>query len=281
MCSVPLYAFNLGYRLLSDKGVGRGYLPATLFEQDMAQGGPFLGFSLRDTLTRLIPGLIFLSPLVIATAAFIPTLFPNGSIFFILLALAAYLIGEFIDQLRSGLFRVPMSFRYFIYRETDQVEKMPFWYVSLAEFQEKLPDKINFYEDRDDSERLANNLELDFRKDIEAELGVDFVDNRPREIYDLFLIYMEGHLTPRLRRFQSISMFATNLRLAAGGALLLYTPYAIANWGDPFFLSVWAISVLIILFVILFWSFFTTMHYQYDELLLKEYYMKRRQEQNN
>lgn len=241
----------------------------------MSQSGPIFGFSLRDTLTRLVPGLVFLAPLIIGTAVFLPNVFPNGSILYVLLGLAAYLIGEFIDQFRSGLFRVPMPFRYFVYRETDQMEKMPSWYVRLVKFQEKLPSKINFYEDTPDDNRLTNNLELDFREDIESELGVDFVDNRPREIYDLLLIYMNNLHTPRLRRLQSVSIFSTNLRIAAAGALVVYFLYAVFNWGNPFFLSVFGVSLIITLFVVVFWSLLTMTHYQYSELLFKEYYMKR------
>ncbi len=168
-----------------------------------------------------------------------------------------------------------MSFRYFIYRETDQLEKMPRWYEILIKIQEKLPSQINFYEDRAEGRRLTNNLELDFREDMESELRIDFVDNRPREIYDLLLIYLDDYLTPRLRRLQSVSIFATNLRLAAGGSLFVSTLYALSNWNDPFFFSVWAVSILVGFLVIIFWSFLTMTHYQYNELLLKEYYMKR------
>lgn len=247
----------------------------------MSQAGPFLGFSLRDTLTRLIPGLIFLAPLAIGIAAFMPDLFPNGPLLYILLGLSAYLLGEFIDQLRLGLFRVPLAFRYFVHKETDQIEKMPSWYVRLVEFQEKLPNKLNFYEDIDEDKRLVNNLELAFRRDIESELGVDFVDNRPREIYDLLLIYMDDHHTSRLRRLQSVSIFSSNLRIAAAGTLILYSVYAIFNWGDPFFLSILGVSILITVLVVFFWTALTMAQYQYAELLFKEYYMKRLKDQRD
>lgn len=170
----------------------------------MSQSGPFLGFSLRDTLTRLVPGLLFLAPVTIGIAIFIPSIVPEGSLFYILFALAAYILGELIDQLRAGLFRVPMSFRYFIYKETDQMGKMPRWYIRIVEFQERLPNRINFYEDRGENEHITDDMQFDFREDIESELGVDFVDTRPRDIYDLLLIYLDDHLTPRLRRMQSV-----------------------------------------------------------------------------
>lgn len=247
----------------------------------MSQSGAFLGFSLRDTLTRLIPGLLFLAPLVIGVAVFLPEVFPDGSILYILLGLSAYLVGELIDQFRAGLYRVPMSFRYFVYKETEQMDKMPNWYVYIIMFQNKLPSKLNFYEEREEDGRLTNDLDMDFRDDFESELGVDFVDNRPREIYDLLLIYMDDFFTPRLRRSQSVSIFSTNLRIAAAGATLVYTLYAIVNWKDPFFWSVWGVSLLFALLVVVFWSLLTMTQYQYTELLFKEYYMKRLQDRRD
>lgn len=241
----------------------------------MSQNGPFLGFTLRDTLTRIIPGLIFLTPLMVGVAVFSSDLIPDGPILYVLLGLSAYLTGEFIDQLRAGLFRVPMTFRYFVYKETGQMEKMPSWYIRIVEFQEKLPKRINFYEEIEEEDRLTNSLDFDFRKDIESELGVDFVENRPREIYDFLLIYMDDYFTPRLRRQQSVAVFSTNIRIAVVGTLVVWTLYAIVNWGNVFIWSVWGISILITLFLMIFWPFLTMTHYQYDELLLKEYYMKR------
>lgn len=241
----------------------------------MSQAGPFLGFPLRDTLTRLVPGLIFLAPLVIGTALYVPSIMPSGSLLYVLLGLSAYLVGEFIDQLRLGLFRVPLNFRYFVYKETDRLGKMPNWYVRLVTLQERLPKGIYFYKDIDEDRRLTNELDLDFRKDIESELGIDFIDNRPREIYDLLLIYMNDYHTPRLRRMQSISIFSTNLRVATAGALFISTLFAVANWRNPFYWSIWGVSILIALGVIAIWFFLTITKYQYDELLFKEYYMKR------
>lgn len=247
----------------------------------MAQSRPFLGFTLRDTLTRLVPGIVVLTPLLIGLILFSPNKLPNGPIFLALLGLSAFLIGEVIDQFRSGLFRVPMTFRYFVYRETDEIDNMSKWYQWLVQIQEKLPEKIYFYEDRDEADRLTSNLDLNFREDIESELGVDFEENRPREIYDLFLIYMEPYQTPRLRRMQSVSMFSTNLRIATAGALIIYTLYWILNWKQPFFILVWITSLLIGFFTLISWSIQTLTKYQHDEMLFKEYYMKRQKDRNN
>ncbi|MCU4800081.1 hypothetical protein OB920_06830 [Halobacteria archaeon HArc-gm2] len=247
----------------------------------MAQSGPVLGFSLRDTLTRLIPGMLLIAPFIVGVTIFVPSILPNGPIQYVLLGISAYLIGEFIDQLRAGLFRVPMGFRYFVYQETDQMDKLPRWYIYLVEVREMLPNKLNFQEERDDEERLTNSLEMEFRKDIESEVGVDFLDNRPREIYDLLLIYMDDHLTPRLRRLQSVSIFSTNLRIAAGGTLIIYTPLALNNWKDPFFWTMWGVSIIIAIVVVVFWSFLTFTQHRYVEILIKEYYVKRHGDQRD
>ncbi|WP_151145795.1 hypothetical protein [Haloarcula sp. CBA1131] len=247
----------------------------------MSQTGPFFGFSLRDTLTRLIPGLLFLSPLIISLTVFMPSLLPEGSLRYIILGLFAYLIGEFIDQLRLGLFRVPQSFRYFVYKETQQLEKMPIWFIYAINVQEYFPNRLNFYEEFDEDKLLTNNLELDFREDLETELGVDFDNDRPKKIYDLLLIYMDGHFTPRLRRLQSVSIFSTNLRISVAGILLISVLYMIGNWGSPFFSFVLGFSAVLAVVVIMFWSVLTMTQQQYSELLFKEYYMKRFQDQES
>lgn len=243
----------------------------------MSQSGPLFGFSLRDTVTRLIPGLVFLAPITVGIRITNPTLLPNSTQSYILVALVAYLIGEFVDQIRLGLFRVPLSFRYFVYKETDQLEKMPSWYVRIYEFQERLPDAINFYEEIEGDQRLVNNLELNFRNSIETELGINFVENRPREIYDLLLIYMSGDLTPRLRRMQSVSIFSTNLRIATAMGTIFYTLYLVFNLRNPVAQAVWVTSLVFLLLVTAFWTFLTVAQYHYDELLLKEYYIKQTQ----
>ena len=156
---------------------------------------PFLGFSLRDTLTRLIPGLLFLTPVLIVALVLMSNTIPESTVFLLLLGLSAYLVGEFIDQLRTGLFRVPMGFRYFVYKETGDMGNMPIHYRYIIKIQKRLPEGLNFYVDYNEERRLANEFDFEFREDIETKLCVDFDDNRPREIYDLLLIYMEDSFT--------------------------------------------------------------------------------------
>jgi len=171
-----------------------------------------------------------------------------------------------------------MNFRYFVYRETGDLHNMPVWWVKIFEGQKHLPDWLQIYRERPEKDRLVNDLDIDFRDDMESQLGIDFEENRPREIYDLLLIYMEPDVTPRLRRLQSISEFSTNLRLAVFVGAFLYIIYGIANWGDLFFWTVLMISLASVMFVFAFWWFLTLTHAQYDELLLKEYYMQRLQD---
>jgi len=241
----------------------------------MTQSGPVFGFSLRDTLTRLIPGFALLLPILVPALVFYPDSVPDTMPFYVGVALVAYLSGEFIDQLRLGLFRVPMNFRYFLYRETNDLRNMPTWWVKVFEVQTYLPNWLRIYHERAEEDRLVSDLDLNFRDDMESELGIGFEENRPREIYDLLLIYMEPHVSSRLRRLQSISEFSANLRLAVLIGALIYTLYALSNWGDLFFFMSLLLSLTSVAFLFGFWWLLTLAHAQYDELLLKEYYLKR------
>jgi len=242
---------------------------------------PFLGFSLRDTLTRLIPGLLFLTPVLIVALVLMSNTIPESTIFLVLLGLSAYLVGEFIDQLRTGLFRVPMGFRYFVYKETNDMSNMPIHYRYIINIQQKLPEGLDFYLDYNEEQRLANEFDFEFREDIETKLGVDFNDNRPREIYDLLLIYMEGSFTRRLRRLQSMSRFGSNIRIASVGSLFFMSIYLIPFRHSIFAKLAWFTAFVVAVTVLSLGSFFTLFQQHYDELLMKEYYMKRIQEKEN
>ncbi|WP_206750757.1 hypothetical protein, partial [Halorubrum sp. SP3] len=65
----------------------------------------------------------------------------------------------------------------------------------------------------------------------------------------------------------------------AVGGLVPYTTFAAANWPDPFFLLMFTVSVIIAVLVVAFWSILSTTQHLYDELLFKEYYMKRHEDQ--
>ncbi|WP_152420874.1 hypothetical protein [Halorubrum coriense] len=240
----------------------------------MSQSTAFLGFSLRDTLTRLIPGLALIAPTAVGVSLTTPELLSTNTPSFLILAFVGYLTGEFVDQFRSGIFRVPQNFRYIIYKETDELEKMPAFYTHIIKLQKKLPSRLKFYEEPDGHERLTNNLDLDFRESMERELNVDFKENNPRQIYDLLLIYMHEDLTPRLRRMQSISIFSANLRLATIFGFAIYTFYYLGNRGSEIIWIVWFVSGIIAVIVFITWSVLDITHHQYIELLVKEYYMK-------
>jgi hypothetical protein len=206
---------------------------------------------------------------------------PESTIFLVLLGLSAYLVGEFIDQLRTGLFRVPMGFRYFVYKETNDMSNMPIHYRYIINTQQKLPEGLDFYLDYNEEQRLANEFDFEFREDIETKLGVDFNDNRPREIYDLLLIYMEGSFTRRLRRLQSMSRFGSNIRIASVGSLFFMSIYLIPFRHSIFAKLAWFTAFVVAVTVLSLGSFFTLFQQHYDELLMKEYYMKRVQEKES
>ncbi len=241
----------------------------------MSAGAPIPSLSLRDTLTRVIPGVVVLSPLLISANMTAPSVVPSGTPFYIIVALLSYLIGEIIDQFRAGLFRVPMTFRYFIYKQSGQIEKMPRRYRWIIDKQELLPERLHIYEEIPTEELLPSHLDLDFREDMESELGVDFDENRPRDIYDLLLVYMDSHFTARIRRQQSLAIFSSNLRMSSGLAGIFYLYYVVMDFGSLLSIISGVILLAIVLIMAAGWPVLTMAQYQYGELLMKEYYGKR------
>ncbi len=243
----------------------------------MSTGTPIPSLSFRDTLTRVIPGSVVVSAPIVVAMFTAPHLLPSEPIHYIVLALISYLIGEIIDQIRSGLFRVPNRFRWFIYDHTRDIQDIPRWYRNRVKYQNYLPDI--FHIDIDDELEMQGTvsyeLDLDFHEDMESELGVDFDHNSPRDIYDMLLIYMDPHFTRRIRRQQSLAIFASNFRLSALGATLVYLYYAIVNIGSLISYISIGMVVLIIIILLSGWSVLNMTQHQYGELLMKEYYAER------
>lgn len=232
------------------------------------------GFSLRDLLTRVIPGLVVIGPFVLGANIALSEIIPTFTGYVILIGLVSYLIGEIIEQYRAGVFRVPLPFRYFIFKETGDIDIMPLRYRKAVKVQKNLPGWLNIYEHTKEESRLTNQFDFDFRKSMESKYGLDFKKNRPREIYDALLIDLGPDLTMRTQRSHSLAMFNTNLKIAVFLAGFIYIGVFI--FGDLTPLMAFSILsfVLIGVLVIILTLFLDSSQHLYIELLLKEYYMK-------
>lgn len=244
----------------------------------MKGGSAVGGFTLHDLTTRVVPGLAAMTPTLIGAILVYPGLLPLNSFVVLMVGLLAYLIGEFFNLLRSGLLRVPMNFRYFVYRETGSLNKMPWHFQKLTSIQSKLPTWFNFYVDIDEKERLTNDLDLDFREDMEEQLGIDFNENRPREVYDSLMIYMDPILTSRTRRFQSLSIFAINLQVSVVFVTAIYGLVFLTDVSNFARLIPLLVSLALLVITIVCRPILAVPQYHYIELLVKEYYMKRHRE---
>lgn len=131
------------------------------------------GFTLNDLLTRVIPGAVLIAPLVTATYVFFPELVSDSNFVAVGLLIAAYLIGEFIDQFRAGAFAHPPEFGYFIYWLTgsEDSSKLPLRF-RLAMKIDELHNNSRFKLMKGPSEGyLPTRLETDFQESMERVEG--------------------------------------------------------------------------------------------------------------
>lgn len=235
-----------------------------------------VGFSLHDFLTRIIPGSVILAPALTGLYVFFPNFFSNVSLIVVLIAIMSFLCGELIEQLRIGLFRVPMPFRYLIYNQTGDISKMPFWYQKEKQLQKWFPERLHREEPKGE-DYLPDYLNMDFRSQIENEFDIDFVSHSPRDIYDLLILSLEPNFSSRTRRHQSLYAFSKNLQIATAIAIFLYLGEFLLNMQNEIIqiAIISLIGVLTLIFVSI--SFLIATPHLYVELLLKEYYLKSKQ----
>lgn len=109
---------------------------------------------------------------------------------------------------------------------------------------------------------------------MESTLGVDFEKDRPREIYDALLIYLDSTLSNRTMRLQSLHVFAGNLKIVAVVSPILYGLISVYNWFEPIFTTMLFASIAASTFCLLFIAALSASEGLYLELLLKEYWLK-------
>ena len=78
-----------------------------------------------------------------------------------------------------------------------------------------------------------------------------------------------------------MSRFGSNIRIASTGSLFFMSIYLAVFRHSTFAKLAWLIAFVVAVTVLSLGSFFTLFQQHYDELLMKEYYMKRVQEKEN
>lgn len=152
---------------------------------------------------------------------------------------------------------------------------MPWWFKYEIKARKSLP-VLKPQEQIDQKAYLQDELNLNFRSNMEDDFDVDFESNRPRDIYDFLILSMEPSLSPRTRRHKSLYAFSNNLQIATAIAIFLYLGEFALNANNGVImigtLTLFGITILILVFT----SFLSAVSHTYFESLLKEYYVRKK-----
>jgi hypothetical protein len=231
------------------------------------------GFSLESLLTRVLPGFVFLLPILIEVYLVSGVKFGFSSINIVIFTIIAVIIGEFIDHWGSGLFRVPLPFRYTIYKSTGDVRHLPGWYRYVMSIDEWLPDRLSLVRDLDGQYSLEERLGFDFIRYIENELNLDTKTASARDLYDAVILYIDRDMSTRTKQYRTAYHFDLNFKISVFASALWYLYFASISYPDP----IWVLYIIILfmtsaiaLGLIMFLSASSNL---YVEMLIKEIYI--------
>ena len=197
-----------------------------MISEHMAASAPTpAGFNLYDLLTRVTPGLFFLTIVAVTCIQWDFLISATDSSFFTVIALfAGFLAGEIIDSVRMWLFAAPKPFRVLLYREQESEEQ---------ESKEKESEKRKFGDWWSDLRvRVHNHHFLVGQMTYQfSSAGDEFWPRFKRylktnddlkdsnEIYLRLAADLDPKITALTRRYQTTTVFIQNMRVA--------TPFAI------------------------------------------------------
>lgn len=235
-----------------------------------------VGFNLEAFLTRVVPGLVFISPILLDAWIDSPIDINNSSISLLIIALVAMVFGELIEQMRAGLFRVPIPFSYHIYNHTEDDSHLPIRHEYLIKINKRLPDRFKIGDFPDKEYRLENRLQFNFQEEIEEELDLDPNSALPRDFYDGLLLYIGDEFSTQTKKHQQTYIFGQNLKLATAFSLIFYFWLILLKLPNPIVVLYIAAVVVLLTFVFLVTRFMMRSPNLYVEMLFKEFYMMNR-----
>lgn len=226
-----------------------------------------VGFGIFDFMTRVIPGALLSG--VIIFIQFPGWLAGNVSTTeLVLFGVASYVIGEFANTLRMFCFPVPVSFARLVYEQSDgQTDQHVFdcWRDSLPYLSPK-------------GSEVFTQTQDEFWEDITTRLDLDEYE-KTRDVYFLFLNYLEPSINLRTHRLQALYHLAMNL-VVTGVFGVIIALYGILTLPDEYLLgSVFAIVLIgVVLFMIA--SFYNMIETLYIHHLLREYQAHKTEEKS-
>lgn len=235
------------------------------------------GYSVFDFLTRIIPGLIVILPLFVGLLLFGPSIILDVQISILLLSVLGLIIGEFIDFLRSSLFRVPSPFKQVLYHHTRDEEVLSWLDKVDLWIQRKLPTSLQskFLTSQTGRETIFNLSNSSFKDEFEDQFNLSLDSTSPHTLYSTFLNHMDSRMASRTRRYYTLRIFSQNLMAATLGAGFVSLVVASLNLGDPKILAILFISIIILTIVFEVALIFSSVSYPLVDLLIIDYYLYR------
>lgn len=216
-----------------------------------------IGFGIFDFITRVIPGGLLAGAItvIIRPGFFTGSISTSQLAFF---GVASYVIGEFANTLRMYFFPVPVSFTRLIYEQSGgQTRQHIFdrWRDSLPYLSPK-------------NAKIWTQTSDEFWSNIADQFNLSEYE-RTRDVYFLFLNYINPSLNLRTHRLQALYHLATNL-LVTGMIGIFFAIYLALVPDNPLIGSLLAILLIMVVLAIIA-SFYGMIETLYVQHLLREY----------
>lgn len=233
-----------------------------------------IGFSLDALLTRVIPGLIVIFPWAIDLWLIAPELYEDTTTVLFAIAMGALVIGELVEHVRSGLFRVPLPFAYAMYKETGDESDLPGLFRYRLKLDRLLPSRFSLVTDFPEDVRLDSRLDHNFFKEMEEAFDLDSSRARSRDFFDTLVLYIGNEQSERTRRYRNMYIFTQNLKMSSLVSIIVFLYFIVLRYPDASYLvlGIPAIGLMVVSLVL--WGFLGASPNLYMEMLEKEFYVK-------
>lgn len=180
------------------------------------------GFNLYDLFTRVGPGAVAIFPMILYLYIIeeIPQII-SSEMSVVMLTIGAFIVGEFIDLIRSTMFPVPLSFRRLLYNEInrdDILSRFDVWVLmTYDKLKYKFPDRLEKYITGFEigHKSIYTPTDQEFHEMIKSQFEIDIDSHSIYDVYSVLLSYMEPKLSRRARRYQMLRVFSQNIFISA------------------------------------------------------------------
>lgn len=248
----------------------------------MTAGQASTSFTIYDLLTRVIPGMVFLTPQVAIFTQFkFGFMSDNPTYWGLVVIIGSLLIGELINGLRLSMLDVPNQFRRVLYSVTENEDYLRRGNRMMIRIGKWFSQSI-----REIDYGFATHSLFDYHE----QTIVDIVNQRfepsddiknAYDIYEIIISDLSGNESRRTRRLRSVYIFQKNTRLALMSSAILALLISLSGFVNPSEFSnaqvIIALFVALLLFLILYFVFLfaqgvASLDRIYIESLLSDYF---------